>query len=512
MKIARYTNAFVQNTPILLGSPPSAYGTLLSEYDVTEYWDLRTSTAGSNPARAYIVALKQRLTLYNDTADGFAGLLAPDAYSSYPILAVQAVSPLPTAGNMTFYLEDYSPKTLNAAVSTTQNQGTDAQTSSSLQHTAGSSTSETNSFEVSDSVGFFGMDPTGSVSAGYTNSTTNTTERSDTRSRGRERGVQSSAGASMSIKDWGSYAFLDANKQNPSWAWGQEYPWNVISFRGTADQGKTISLPPYVQKQLCDGTFLYPPSQISQFGLDFVVHAKWIFYVDGQAGPDDEQVSFDHTLTYWEGSHSSVGDPGKLTVVAVMEPMALAAKLETVTLNLPVLSLEPITSTGIGNGAVVGFVQTEFIAPPSANKFRLKSSANNLYISQGTGFDAPADDDSVLTAENISSSTPASLLVQFKITDPDIELTLHLKHWKTTPAGCALTIDVNGQSIMRHIDSMNASGGTDNITSITLRTRDYTSPEYYDYLVMGLNVISVSIAPSVSGSTCGYALRALAIQ
>jgi hypothetical protein len=508
MKIARYANAFVQNTPIILGETSSQYGTVLSEYDVKEYWDLRTSSQGSTPIRSYIVTLKQRLTLYNQTADSFSGLGSANDYAPYPVLAVQGIAPSPAATNIKFYLEDYSPKTLNAAVNTTNSQGANTQQSTTAQHTAGSSTSTTNTFEVSDSVGFFGMDPTGSVSAGFSTSTTNTQEQSDTSSRGRESGLQTSAAASMSIKDWGSYAFLDEKKQKPSWAWGQEYPWNVINFRSSSDNGKTIALPAYVEQLLYDGTFLYPPSQISQFGLNFAVHAKWVFFVEGLAGPADEQIDFDHTLTYWEGAHSIAG--GKVT--ASMAPIAVGQKLETVTLNLPVLSLEPITQPGMGNGAVVGFFLTEFIAPPTAKPFRLKSTANNLYISQGTGFDALAGDDSVLTAEQITAAKPASFITQFKIMDPDIELSLHLKHWKTQAGSCALTITVNGKTILRHVDSLQASGGTDNITTISLRTRDYNGPEYYDYLVMGINTITVSIAPSVSTDTCGYALRALAIQ
>jgi hypothetical protein len=223
-------------------------------------------------------------------------------------------------------------------------------------------------------------------------------------------------------------------------------------------------------------------------------------------------VSFAHLLTYWEGAHSSAGDPGKLTVMASMAPIALNVQLETLALNLPVLSLDPISSAGAGNGGVIGFVQSEFITPAGQTAFRLKSGANNLYVSQGTGFDSLANEDSILTASNLTSETPAKLIIQFKVIDPGLELSLHFKHWKTTSVDCLMTLMVNGQSITRHIDAMNAGSGTDNITTVTLRTQDYTSPEYYDYLVMGVNTISVEIAPADGNQTAGYALRALAIQ
>jgi hypothetical protein len=515
MKPARYANAFVQNTPILLGQDQTQYGCLLSEYDVREYWDLRTSAQSGAPMRAYLVSLKQRLTLANTHTPGFAKLAPASSYPSYPVLAVQSVQPKGPNGGLTFYLEDYTPKTLNASVNTSHNDGTSSQQSSSVQHSAGSSTSVTNSWEVSDSVGFFGMDPTGSVSAGFGGSTTTTEERSMARSRGQERGAETGSAASMSIKDWASYAFLDAAKQQPSWVWGQEYPWNVINFRGASDSdGKNLVLPPYVQQLLCDGSFLYPPSQIAQFGLNFVAHARWVFCADAAPGPADETVTFSHKLTYWEATHSSTGDPGKLTLAVSLQPIAVDLPIETLTLNLPVLALEPIVGTGLGNGAVVGFVQSEFIVPPgvSDTQFRLKSSANNLYVSQGSGFGSLGDDDAILSAKNVSVTAPASFKVRFKIVDPDIELSLHLKHWKTTAESCKLTVTVNGQDIVRHVDAMNAASGADNITSITLRSRDYTSPDYYDYLVMGVNTIDVVIKPGDGADTCNYALRALAVQ
>ena len=313
----------------------------------------------------------------------------------------------------------------------------------------------------------------------------------------------------MSIKDWASYAFLDSAKQNPAWVWAQEYPWNVLSFRST-DAKNNIALPGYVSSLLYDGAIVYPPSNISQFGLNVVSHARWVFLVQGQAGAADEAVTFQHAVSYWEATHQGVTVNGKPQAQAQLAILFGDQTVESVTLNLPVLSLDPITDAGAGNGAVVGFAMSEFMAPPGTNPFRIKSEANNLYVS-GTGFDSLATADSVLTASTLTASAPVSFTIQFKVVDASLELNLFFKHWLTAQTGCIMTIQVNGYTIVRHVDASDAGSGADNLTTVTLRKKDYTTPDFYDYLVIGLNEIVVTIAPT-SPSPCGYSLRALAIQ
>jgi hypothetical protein len=125
----------------------------------------------------------------------------------------------------------------------------------------------------------------------------------------------------------------------------------------------------------------------------------------------------------------------------------------------------------------------------------------------------------VLTAQGITASAPATLKIQFKMTSENLELSLYFKHWKLKSAGCMLTIAVNEADyknpvspIVRHVDAMDAGSGTDNITTVTLRNKDYTSNEFYDYLVMGLNTIYVTITPTDAQPSCDYALRAVAIS
>lgn len=516
MPNSRYVNTFVRSTA-LVNNSGTQIGVLLSEYDVREYWDVRNAVPPNpgtgTPAlamRAYVVTLRQRLTIPNRNANSYHRLQQVDSYSNYPILAVQQVSPQPPAAsaNLAFYLEDYSPKTLNAMVNTSNNAGTSTNTGTSVARMSGSSTSVTNSYEVGGSAGFFGDLPTGSVSGGYSHSETDTTEHSVTKGKSSDVGAQAGTGNSMSIKDWASYAFLDPAKETPAWVWGQEYPWNVISFRST-DVNQNVALPGYVSSLLFDGKTVYPPSNISQFGINVVSHAKWVFYIQGQAGAQDETVAFQHTITYWEGSHLATtvnGNPQAQANIAIVYDQPV----ETVTLNLPVLALDPIADAGAGNGAVVGFAMSEFIALPGSAPFRIKSEANNLYVF-GSGFDSVSTADSVLTASNLTASAPVSFTLQFKVVDASLELNLYFKHWLTMSTGCIMTIHVNGYKIVRHVDALDAGSGADNLTTVTLRKKDYTAPDFYDYLVIGLNEIVVTISPNTS-DPCGYSLRALAIQ
>jgi hypothetical protein len=244
-------NSFVQSTA-LVNASKTQFGVLLSEYEVREYWDLRNA-APANPGtgspvravRAYLVSLRQRLTIPNQNANAFSRLQPVGSFNNYPILAVQHITPQPAASaNLAFYLEDYSPKTLNATVNTSGSADTSASAGTNLQRTAGSSTSVTNSYEVSASVGFFGDAPVGSASGGYSHSETDTREHSTTKGQSTEAGSQTGTGSSMSIKDWASYAaFLDSAKQNPAWVWAQEYPWNVLQFFRSTDASNNIALP-----------------------------------------------------------------------------------------------------------------------------------------------------------------------------------------------------------------------------------------------------------------------------
>ncbi len=95
---------------------------------------------------------------------------------------------------------------------------------SSQQHTSGSTTSQSNSFGGSVSVGVTGEIPTAGASGNFEHSSSYTKENSDTNSKSNDKEKQLSEAASMSIKDWGSYAFLDTNQLKPQWVFAQEFP------------------------------------------------------------------------------------------------------------------------------------------------------------------------------------------------------------------------------------------------------------------------------------------------
>lgn len=125
---------------------------------------------------------------------------------------------------------------------------------------------------------------------------------------------------------------------------------------------------------------------------------------------------------------------------------------------------------------------------------------------------------------NLPAGDSAELTIGFKVADEEEELSLYLKHWlirqADSPAspvkdfiGYMLNIVINGNdAIMMHVDALQAGSGTTNISKIILRTTDYTSADFYDYIVMGYNEIVISIMPDPGSAPCGYALRAVAIS
>ncbi|RYD67794.1 MAG: hypothetical protein EOP58_02300 [Sphingomonadales bacterium] len=339
----------------------------------------------------------------------------------------------------------------------------------------------------------------------------------------------------MSIKDWASYAFVSSDQRDIGWVWAQEYPWDVLSYNSVEAPNFSplpapvatgpICIPASVESRFWDGSFSLPPSAIAQFGVTFVGRSRWLVLID-DAQPQDEIIQMTHTLTYWQGSHF-MGGPSVSVVTADTD-------IETVSLNLPVLAIQPIVAgnvpaaaasatspatPSVSNGAVLAFVQSEFIVPPTAGStpFRAKSGANNLYV-RGTGFAAPARGDGVLTAASITAAAPATLTLQFKITRATLPLSLFLRHWKTSGAGCTVTIAVNEADPAHPIAPivLELGYGRDDtqaseLTSVVLRDTDIASRQLRDYLMIGLNQIVITVTPAGGEAECGYALRGLAI-
>jgi hypothetical protein len=479
----------------------SSIGAAYLRYEVHGVDDVRNLTAG----HSYLVSCTQRLMIPG-AQPGFS-LEAPGTYLEYPAVLVVAAEPV--AEKCAVRTVSYFPRTLNTAISTNVSKVGEQEDSSTSQHTSGSSIAQTNSYDVSVSAGFFGADPTGGVSASYGHSTTATSESSDSagRSVGATAGTSQSVG--MSMKDWASFGALDKTGIVPTWVWGQEYPWNVLAFHGKGD----VTLPQFIVDRLYeegkspkDQAHVFPPSELALFGIDFVAQVQWLVTSE-ESGAADETMEIKHGIEYFTASH---GVPTTKFRATMQE--AGSVSIGGPTLDLPLLGLDPIAANGVANGAVVPFGGSFLSPPASGTGFRARSASNNVYVT-GKGFEAPSGPDAPLTA-SLPAAGKATLEVQFKMVNPTDSFALFLKHWKTSVGGCVMTAVINGDEsspIVRHIDAQELGEGSDNVTAIVLRSADHREGEYYDYLVPGLNTVSITIASSVSSEATGYALRAIAI-
>ena len=430
----------------------------------------------------------------------------------------------------------YFPKTLNSSgvLDASNSSGSESGDSRSTSHSTGSSVSQTNSYDVSVSVGAIGRAILPQVSASMGRSTTTASNQESSEGRSSSAGASAEVGDSysMSIKDWGCYAQVDSANQTSSWLWGQEYPWNIIQLNGgfvsspqqtgNTISGTTVNLPTSVQRLLLNDGELLPPSELSLFGISLVAKAVW--YLPAADDASEEYIGFAHSVSAFLASHSP-GGTGNPPVAASLSG-EFTDTVYSSAIRPRIVALDAITAAGRGNGAAVGFTPGQFIyEPDSSGVFRTKSSANNLYVT-GTGFQMesppnaannPTSPDTVMTTQGLSPSNTASMTVYFKVLSKELDLTLYLKHWKAQTQGCVLSISVNGgPSIMRHVDSLELGSGSDNVTAIELCHRDFASAEYFDHLQLGLNVIIISITPSSdssgapqAGPSC--AIRALAI-
>ncbi|MGD0606825.1 MAG: hypothetical protein ABSA53_24960 [Streptosporangiaceae bacterium] len=489
--------------PVTPENSTTQLGTLLIEYQARRFTDVRNLTV----RRGYHITCSQRLIMPNDNIDDFG----PNTVSSYSYPAM-VISEITLNGSDAFYLVDYTPKTLNSAVTSSQSGSVANNVQSSTEHTSGSSTSQTNTFEFSANAGIFAGDFTGGVSDSYSTSTTHEHSTSDSTGASRGSDVSNATSDSMSIKDWGSFATVDASNQNLRWFWGQQYPWDVLTYHNVDPKSGDIVLPSSVVDLLYDPVQqqVFPPCQLSLFGINLVSKATWLCLQP--SGAPDETVSFTHTLFTFTGTHGTNGTNGTngsgaaFSVRLTVNPDFSWTSPQ---LSLAQLALNALPGPESDVRSTVGFVLSQFTffgqAPPpeGGDQFSIRSPANNLLVT-GTGFNAPASNDAPMTA-SFADTGPAS---------ETEDLSLYLKQWKTTPLGCTISIAINDNpAIVRHVDSLEAGSGTDNILRVMLRNTDYTSPEFYDYVVMGLNKITLSISgdPVTPQQPSGYAIRAVAI-
>ncbi|HVK51160.1 MAG TPA: hypothetical protein VM469_05415 [Pseudoxanthomonas sp.] len=460
------------------------FGALIVDYRAQRYLDTSSLTYSAE----YLVSCRARLVVPNgdpvDISPGGVGSFAdyPAALSHWVRFNLQA-SPFLKAK-----LRSYSPRSINASVNLDHSSDASSQKSLSRQHTSGSSSSESNSFTVT----------LGAPS--YTHGWESGTSSSQSNTRTSASGTELDDGDSMSIKDWASYARAAADYASVTWIWAQEYPWDVLSFRNE-DANKNIVLPGFVAARLFDGQQLFPPSQLSQYGVDFVANASW----EVTTPVDNPVVSVLHDLSYVTATHAlGKDDKGNVVVVASMNQSAnMPCKLTSGKIDLEVLALDAVAHAG--GPAAINFQGDQFrVAPVAGAAFSVLSRHNNLLV-RGQGFDAG------MVADVAKGS--AQLQILLKVAD-ERACKLVLKHWKLAGSDpCLLTLVMpDGTRIEKCVDDDEAQGGEDNLLRIELCNTRYSTENYHNYLVPGLNTVLVLVSPADPASTnCQYQILAAAV-
>jgi hypothetical protein len=535
-------------------------GSILLEYQVTKYDDVQLSDAMVNPSNnqvgqtkteKYLLHCTQRINIYNANGNNIItnASQAGMKFENYPAM-IQTDMSIEQGGTMPgFVLLDYSPQTVNTQIQSSGSIGDSAgvSTGTSKSNSVGSSISQTNSFGTSISVG----DVMGTnVSASYEHSTT--TSRENSQSQGSEasnsNGTDASNSASMSIKDWGAYAQVNPEAQSPSWTFGQEYPWDVIDCRYSNGSKNTLNtsqiqvvIPTVMSSRLYDGLSLYPPSELSVFGINFVMKAQWLVEI---APGQSASLSIDHQISYFSASHSlntvtpaTATTPATYAVAVYIDQNPTPISFEvsgipstlTTTLNIPLMGLVPIATQN--KSAIIGFIPTKFLVmpiPASAGTpptpFKIISTSNDLLIADTTNYPADCGAGAGFTSSptSLAGNFAANCLslqitLYFKVTDTVNDYNLYMKHWKKGNGGLILTFSINGiadAQMTQYVDAQEATGGETNLLTIALRNQNYDSVYYYDYLQLGLNSIQVTITPidDTNYSDSGYEIRAVSVE
>lgn len=468
------------------------FGTLTAEYRARRY--RRASALGSADGdpdtnlaepETYLVSCKLRLSVPNAAPLNIApGKIL--SYASYPVIVSSAVridmGQTPPPGT-DMALRDYSPRSLNASVNTERYDTASKDQGLNQTHSTGSSSSTTSTsnysvLPINDSWGV---------------SSTSSSMKEDSKTTSEETGTQAGASDTMSIKDWATYSRVDANYDALTWIWGQEYPWDCLQF-GDADQ-----LPQFVIRRMWDGANLFPPSSLSQFGVDFVSSATW----EVKAGTSTPVVSFHHDIDCVTATHKLTETPpnsGKYSFSASLNHSStLPVSLPSDPIDLEKLALAPVG----GAAAAVNLQHDRFRVPPATGSaFAIRSRGNNLLV-RGSGFDG------AMTAD--LAAGPATLKLWFKVADQRAYRVV-FRHWRDGKDPCVLTIRMpDGTVLTKFVDDPQAEGGEANYLRIDLRNNSYASTSYHDYLMDGMNVIEVSIAKPPGSTDCKYAVSAIAI-
>jgi len=354
------------------GSDGPIFGHSILDYEIHRRRDVQN--LGSR--LGYLMTLKQRIIIPNQ--NGYqAGPTSNKKYENYPAILVNAID-LKVNNKGRILLERIFPKTLNSSVSTSQSSDVNKTSSVSHETSSGSSNTNVNTFGVAINAGLFGELPMGGLTLDYGHSWEHGVSSSSSDGNGSSAMRGTSANETMSIKDWSAYGFLDAKAINPTWIWGQSYPWDVIQYNHS-DGNSIINLPSFVIDRLQNENLVLPPSQLSLFGLDFTMTAGWLIdFPDGVT--EGETIELTHTTTSFTASHSIPAD--KISATLQSQNSANEAQYSSGPLDLSTYSIIPLNGAGPGNGAAIGFAATSFIIVPTrpTDIFKIISPANTLQI------------------------------------------------------------------------------------------------------------------------------------
>lgn len=518
-------------------------GCLKAEYSVTAFDNVQLNdfTSVAQPAtRSYLVHATQKIMVNGSNQGSLAPIIDQTVYVDYPALLLSSLTLCNSdSSGLNIKLLDYSPKTVNTQIeaSGTSANSQDNSSSTSISNTVGSSTSQTNSFGCSVSVGLTELSD--SASANYEQSNTISRDQSATTGTGTSQGSsqQFSDADSMSMKDWGSYGYVMPVSQVPYWLFGQEYPWNAINCRqavsplnpNTNDPSQVqVNISANMTNRLYDGVCLYPPSQLSSFGIHFVMKAFWLVTLNNDC-PDD--VNIDYNILYSTASHTlNSANVKNVEVYLQKQPTSISPNSQE-TLNLPLMALDSIGKSD--KIAILGFLPNKFTVSPlpvtaqggTATPFKIISGANNLYVLDNTTYPANCDigagfstSETSLTATFSSNCSSLSMIVYFKVIDNVNDYTLYMKHWKSQNSNdIKLTFTFNGNQnnkIVKYVDAEEAEGAEKNLLALSLRDQSYASVDYHDYLQLGLNSVQITIESigAQYSSSDGYQIRSLSIE
>ena len=529
-----------------LGGTPTKVGYLTVEYRVALFNDVQVLNCGSVDQaqnQQFILHCTQRLVLPNTSNRSVSPIpvsgTSNEGFANYPALitAQMQIKDENDEKYATLDLLEYAPHTVNTAVqqssSSAASSGNTAEASTSS--TTGSSYSQSTNYGTSVTIGDI-SGATASVDYGTTSSTDKsaTTGASASTSTNRE----ASSSESMSVKDWGSYASVPAYAPMPVWVFGQEYPWNAVLCKfttGNTNSGNNSSVQAnsnqvemYIStamtSNLYDTVFLYPPSELSTFGLNFVMKASWRVYIDNTSSTT---ITIDNPVLYYTASHFL--ENGKPTVYLDKNPTNLCTKnddSELVTpslqIDLNIMALDPI---GVNRpAAIVGFMPTQFVQAPdpytATKPFKILSATNDLLIQDTTDYTKGtpgnfAVDNNCLTATwNMDNPDALTITLYFKIIDSVSNYVLYIKHWLTQATQVSITCVINqndNNQLIKYVTALEGEGGDNNLLELALRNLDFTSVNYHDYLQLGLNSVSLTIVP-LTASDAQYQIRAVSVE